>query len=73
MYTFIVTLIKPHYESDPKLLRGGVLQHDKLDSVLETVRHDITACGFALAAFTESPIKGSKGNTEFLAHLRLIP
>jgi 23S rRNA (cytidine1920-2'-O)/16S rRNA (cytidine1409-2'-O)-methyltransferase len=67
----IVTLIKPHYEADAKLLRGGVLPADPLPEVIAAVTRDIAACGFAVLGITESPIKGAKGNVEFLAHLRI--
>ena len=65
----VVTLIKPHYEADAKLLRKGVLPPEHLDKVLDLVKADIAACGFAIVGLTESPIKGAKGNVEFLAHL----
>lgn len=66
----IVTLIKPHYEADKRLLRGGVLPAEHLDSVLNAVRADIAACGLTWIAQTISPIRGAKGNVEYLAHLR---
>jgi 23S rRNA (cytidine1920-2'-O)/16S rRNA (cytidine1409-2'-O)-methyltransferase len=65
----VVTLIKPHYEADAKLLRGGVLPADQLEPVLVSVENDITGSGFRLLAMTQSPIRGGKGNVEFLAHL----
>jgi 23S rRNA (cytidine1920-2'-O)/16S rRNA (cytidine1409-2'-O)-methyltransferase len=65
----IVTLIKPHYEADAKLLRKGVLPEDAIEPVLEQVRHDIQSAGFRIEGLTESPIKGAKGNKEFLACL----
>src|SRR3954463_14252764 len=33
----VITLIKPHYEADPKLLRKGVLPPDHLNTVLDHV------------------------------------
>ena len=65
----VITLIKPHYEADPKLLRKGVLPQEHLSHTLDHVKSDIDACGFALLGLTESPIRGAKGNVEFLAHL----
>lgn len=67
----IVTLIKPHYEADKRLLRGGVLPVEHLDDVLDTVRADIADAGFTWIAETTSPIRGAKGNVEYLAHLRM--
>ena len=66
----IVTLIKPHYEADPKLLQRGVLPTDQLDAVVEDVRRQIVESGFDCLAVVASPILGGKGNTEVLAHLR---
>lgn len=66
----VVSLIKPHYEADKRLLRGGVLPEEHLDDVLAAVRADIAAAGFTWIAETVSPIRGAKGNVEYLAHLQ---
>jgi 23S rRNA (cytidine1920-2'-O)/16S rRNA (cytidine1409-2'-O)-methyltransferase len=66
----VVTLIKPHYESPPKLLRRGVLPEEELTGVLDSVQNDIRACGFEIMRCIASPIKGAKGNVEYLAWLR---
>lgn len=68
----VVTLIKPHYEADPKVLARGVLPTEQLDAVLNSVRADIAAAGFHLLRLVPSPIRGGKGNTEMLALLRPI-
>jgi 23S rRNA (cytidine1920-2'-O)/16S rRNA (cytidine1409-2'-O)-methyltransferase len=65
----VVSLIKPHYEADAKLLKKGVLPQEHLQSVLECVETDIANAGFSLLSTTPSPIKGTKGNTEVLAWL----
>jgi 23S rRNA (cytidine1920-2'-O)/16S rRNA (cytidine1409-2'-O)-methyltransferase len=65
----VVTLIKPHYEAPPELLRKGILPEDRIDEVLAAVKDDIAAAGFQLVQITTSPIKGAKGNTELLALL----
>lgn len=65
----VVTLIKPHYEADPSLLKGGVLPAESLDAVLIAVEADFTTAGFGRRGLTTSPIKGSKGNVELLAWL----
>jgi 23S rRNA (cytidine1920-2'-O)/16S rRNA (cytidine1409-2'-O)-methyltransferase len=67
----VVTLIKPHYEADATLLRRGILDAEQLPAVLIAVRADIEAAGFEQMQIVESPIKGSKGNTEFLAMLKV--
>jgi 23S rRNA (cytidine1920-2'-O)/16S rRNA (cytidine1409-2'-O)-methyltransferase len=66
----VITLIKPHYEADKRLLRKGILPPDKLDEVLEQVKQEIAAAGFAIIRTTRSPILGGEGNTEVLAELR---
>jgi 23S rRNA (cytidine1920-2'-O)/16S rRNA (cytidine1409-2'-O)-methyltransferase len=65
----IVTLIKPHYEADPKLLIQGVLPEDQLERVVAGVELDIAAVGLSRVAITLSPIKGGNGNVEMLALL----
>jgi 23S rRNA (cytidine1920-2'-O)/16S rRNA (cytidine1409-2'-O)-methyltransferase len=67
----IVTLLKPHYESDPSLLRMGILPQDHVESVVSDVLRGIEADGFIVRNRVESPIKGSKGNTEVLLNLQL--
>ena len=68
----VITLIKPHYESPPPLLRKGILPDDQLATVLDTVKQDFHTAGFTLTGLTESPIKGAKGNTELLAWLKPV-
>lgn len=65
----VISLIKPHYEAERSLLRKGVLPSEHLGAVLESVKQDIHGCGFDIRAMVESPIKGARGNAEFLAHL----
>ncbi|MDB5327710.1 MAG: hypothetical protein JWM57_3279, partial [Phycisphaerales bacterium] len=66
----VVTLIKPHYEADPKRLRKGILPPEEVEPVVDIVRTRILACGFTVEALTTSPILGGQGNTEVLALLR---
>jgi 23S rRNA (cytidine1920-2'-O)/16S rRNA (cytidine1409-2'-O)-methyltransferase len=66
----VVTLIKPHYEADQKLLVGGVLPQDRVDGVVRAVAEEISSMGFELAGTVRSPIQGAKGNVEVLAALR---
>jgi 23S rRNA (cytidine1920-2'-O)/16S rRNA (cytidine1409-2'-O)-methyltransferase len=66
----VVTLIKPHYESDPALLHRGVLPADAVAGVVDAVRTDIAGAGFELDRTVTSPILGAKGNIEVLALLR---
>lgn len=66
----VISLIKPHYEADPKLLRGGVLPEEQLQNVLARVKGDVAGAGLQWIEHTPSPIKGGKGNVEYLALLR---
>ena len=66
----VITLIKPHYEAPPALLRGGVLDEAKVDEVVASILPQISGAGFDVLGTTLSPIKGAKGNVEMLAHLR---
>ncbi len=69
----ILTLIKPHYEADPKLLHHGVLE----EAVAEVVANDCVKkltnlFPVMLVGLVKSPLLGSKGgNTEFLALFQL--
>jgi 23S rRNA (cytidine1920-2'-O)/16S rRNA (cytidine1409-2'-O)-methyltransferase len=65
----VITLIKPHYEAESRQLRKGVLPPDQLESVLEIARKDIQSAGFQILAQSPSPLKGQKGNAEYLCVL----
>jgi 23S rRNA (cytidine1920-2'-O)/16S rRNA (cytidine1409-2'-O)-methyltransferase len=69
----VVTLIKPHYEAEAKQLRRGVLPADDLQAVLDRVKGEIVESGYEVVAITDSPIRGAKGNAEYLAHLWPLP
>ncbi len=68
----IVSLVKPHYEAAPELLRGGVLPDEQLENTLQTVRNLLPQLGLQLLAETESPIRGHGGNREVLWRLRAL-
>lgn len=67
----IVTLIKPHYEADKKLLHKGVLQEDIAQTVAQqTLNAIIKEFKLDCKGFIKSPILGGKGgNSEYLAYL----
>jgi 23S rRNA (cytidine1920-2'-O)/16S rRNA (cytidine1409-2'-O)-methyltransferase len=67
----VVTLVKPHYEADPKLLRKGILPQDQVEPTVNAVLTSMAVDGFVVRDRVESPIKGSKGNVEVLAWLSL--
>lgn len=66
----IISLVKPHYETDRKHLRHGVLDPDGAKATFKNVCAHIEAEGLAVARWIESPIKGQKGNVEYLVLLR---
>jgi len=68
----VVTLIKPHYESDTAQLRNGVLIESEIEGVMSRVQQEAESLGFLWERSTPSPIKGAKGNTELLALLRVV-
>ena len=66
----VVTLIKPHYEASPTLLKKGILPEAEVDGVVTQVEQDICNAGFTVESLTRSPIEGAGGNVEVLAILR---
>ena len=66
----VITLIKPHYEADPSLLKQGILPAEAIDAVVTDVIKQITQAGFEVLSTVTSPILGAKGNTEILALLK---
>ncbi len=68
---FLVALIKPQFET-PKGMEGfdGVIREaEVLKAVMEDVLGALIAEGLGIRAVAESPITGTKGNTEFFALL----
>ncbi|MBL7715939.1 MAG: TlyA family RNA methyltransferase [Bdellovibrionales bacterium] len=69
-----ITLIKPQFEvGREKVGKGGIVQSeaDQNDAV-ERIRRFGESLGLARMALIESPIKGTQGNREFLAHWKLV-
>jgi 23S rRNA (cytidine1920-2'-O)/16S rRNA (cytidine1409-2'-O)-methyltransferase len=67
----VITLIKPHYETQADRLKNGVLPEAEVDAVISGVKLEIESAGFELLQTTLSPIRGAKGNVEVLALLKL--
>jgi 23S rRNA (cytidine1920-2'-O)/16S rRNA (cytidine1409-2'-O)-methyltransferase len=68
----IVALIKPQFEAGrAEVGRGGVVRDEeaRLDAV-SSVREALEACGLDAIGVIESPIRGQKGNIEYLIYLR---
>jgi 23S rRNA (cytidine1920-2'-O)/16S rRNA (cytidine1409-2'-O)-methyltransferase len=66
----VVALVKPQFEAGREQVgRGGVVKDPKIHlSVLEHTVREAAEAGYHLQALTYSPIKGPKGNIEFLAY-----
>lgn len=63
----IISLLKPHYEADPKLLRKGKLSEEHVDQVIKNVKSKLIKLGADIVNMVESPILGAKGgNKEYL-------
>jgi 23S rRNA (cytidine1920-2'-O)/16S rRNA (cytidine1409-2'-O)-methyltransferase len=66
----VLSLVKPHYESEEAKVQRGVLTAEQSDRVLWEVLDRIVAAGWELKGVVKSPIEGQKGNAEFVAWLR---
>jgi predicted rRNA methylase YqxC with S4 and FtsJ domains len=66
----IVSLIKPHYEAEAALLRGGILPVSEIPTVMAEFEALARAMGLTIVNRVESPIKGTKGNCELLVLLQ---
>jgi 23S rRNA (cytidine1920-2'-O)/16S rRNA (cytidine1409-2'-O)-methyltransferase len=66
----LVFLIKPQFEAGrEQVKKHGVVKDAKVhQEVLERVLGEAKTLGFGVKALTYSPIKGPKGNIEFLAY-----
>jgi 23S rRNA (cytidine1920-2'-O)/16S rRNA (cytidine1409-2'-O)-methyltransferase len=73
LHGHVITLIKPHYEAQPSLLKRGVLPESDVRQVVDAVTREMRETGFEILAISQSPVLGAKGNAEVLAHLRPTP
>lgn len=70
----VIALIKPQFEAGRKAaaIHAGVIKDESVhEEVLEETLANAAALGFHPVALTPSPVKGPKGNIEFLVDLRL--
>jgi len=67
----VITLIKPHYEAEKKMLVEGVLPDGDYEGVVAEVLDRIRKGGWHVLATHPSPLKGHGGNRELLALLQL--
>jgi len=63
-----IILIKPQFEAGRERLgKGGIVKAEHLNDIIDEVKTWFHENGFKIEKFTESPVKGKDGNTEFLA------
>lgn len=68
-----VWLIKPQFEAGPaRVGKGGIISDPAIHvEVINEVTTRLADLGITIVDVAGSPIRGAKGNTEFLAHIRL--
>ena len=66
----VIALVKPQFEvGKGEVGKGGVVKSaEQHQRVLQEVQEHAASIGLAVQGVIESPIKGAKGNTEFLLH-----
>lgn len=67
----VITLVKPQYEAEAAQRRGGLVRPEAIAAVLDAVRGQLARLHVTIEGWMESPIRGTKGNVEYLAQLRL--
>jgi len=69
-----VALIKPQFEVEPKLLRGGVVRDEQArrDAVEKIKQAAMMLDAVRIEGVIESPVRGPKGNVEFLLILKKL-
>ncbi len=70
----VVALLKPQYETrDPKVLRRGIVKNARdRRKIFEGMLRAARDSGWDVRDWMESPIRGSKGNVEYLLYLRAV-
>ncbi len=66
-----VVLLKPQFEAERREVpRGGVIEEPAIvDAIVERFRHNANALGLQITGIVESPIRGDRGNREFLVRI----
>ncbi len=70
----IAALIKPQFEAGKKDVgKGGVVRDDKIRlEIVEIIERESEKMGLKSMGVEESPIKGPKGNIEYLIYLKTV-
>ncbi|MCG8483748.1 MAG: TlyA family RNA methyltransferase, partial [Clostridia bacterium] len=68
----LVCLIKPQFEAGRQQVgKNGIVRDKKIHiEVIHKITSFASELGFAVKALTFSPVKGTKGNIEYLLHLQ---
>ena len=68
----IIALIKPQFEAERKnIAKGGVVRDESVRlEVVDTIKSASEEMGLTVLGTTPSPIKGPKGNVEYLIYLK---
>jgi 23S rRNA (cytidine1920-2'-O)/16S rRNA (cytidine1409-2'-O)-methyltransferase len=66
----LISLLKPQYEARDDERARGVVLAESIESVRHRVCGRLAEIAFPVERFIESPIKGGKGNVEYLLLLR---
>ena len=68
----IIMLIKPQFEvGREKIGKNGVVENEEYhDEAIKKIISFSKECGYTLVGVEDSPIKGTKGNKEFLIYLK---
>jgi 23S rRNA (cytidine1920-2'-O)/16S rRNA (cytidine1409-2'-O)-methyltransferase len=68
----IVALIKPQFEAGKKDIgKGGVVKDEKKRlEIVEKIKSESEKMGLECHGVVKSPIKGPKGNVEYLIYLK---
>jgi len=68
----LVALVKPQFEvGRADVGKGGIVRDDdKRQEALESVMESVAETGMSVLGSMESPLKGQKGNIEFLIHAK---
>lgn len=69
---WLIPLVKPQFEvGRADVGKGGVVRDEqKIRAATEKVKSSAQGCGFQVLGELESPIRGPKGNREFLLYLK---
>lgn len=72
----VIALVKPQFEVGKKIadkFRGVITDPKIQEGVLEDIKEFAQNLGYTIEDETESPIKGAKGNREFLLYIKVNP